>query len=811
MKKRIVGLLLCLVLAVAMLPLSAFGENTVISEVALSYGTDVSAAFNTSHVTYIVQKAFQDSAASATTGVYVSKDSCFLVTKDADGDFVGVDSDYDKNLEANTEYYLCFRIELNNDYVLTENVTYTLNGTPAACEHAEGSDYYFSLGKPSTQAPAAQSYVVKFVENNGSENIDRVIVEKDAKVTAPSVTYSGHNLVGWCTDESLENAFDIENTAITGNTTLYAEWQLCVDELNCVYDPAAVNLDANPDTAKTEGELKTAVSQTANVVSKTAEGKQDETALVYKNGEEFGDIGNGTAKVTDGREYWLKYKIEAKDGCTFAGKNNENPVKITVNGFEASAGSVNAQYADSGFIYVFVKLGTGSTNAHTHVFDTKYTTTDTMHWLECTDESCEVKKDGGAHTYPAGSNVCSVCGYEDKNMIADVKLTITKPVKGEKPAAVGITTTAAKSTEIEVEWFKATPEQKVGNNWNILGSEEQFAVGYYYMCRVKISHKEGFAFAKSVTNSVNGTARSNIEPTGAGEWIAIGTEFAPIQEIKSVTVTVDEPVYGAAPSTTPTIESDAADALTIKTGTWYKCPTAQYESGQKIWRELGENETFTEGYYYWYYVQLKPVSSSFVFADKVATSINGTSREQTMLDEWVGLNVTFSPIKLVKNISATITAPKYGKTPDTEVTTVENPDGSVNLISVYWYKIEKDLYAEGHAINYINRKEMAEGEKFTDGYYYMVDIIYEVAEGYQGTNTTTGTINNRTNTTVDYYAKSTDSDLPAGYILCTAFEPLKKPNTPSTGDNSRSTLWAALALASIAALGTVAYRKKRSK
>lgn len=71
-------------------------------------------------------------------------------------------------------------------------------------------------------------YTVTFHYNLGfEEDSSEASVEsgKTAADKVPNMIHSGYVFDGWCTDEELTQVFDIENTPVTSDITLYARWK----------------------------------------------------------------------------------------------------------------------------------------------------------------------------------------------------------------------------------------------------------------------------------------------------------------------------------------------------------------------------------------------------------------------------------------------------------------------------------------------------------------------------------------------------------------------------------------------------------
>ena len=74
-----------------------------------------------------------------------------------------------------------------------------------------------------------QTFTVTFDGNGGSwdgKELDPVVVEKDDKIAEPAKPAKEHyRFAGWFADLADENAFDFENTPITGDLVLHAKWE----------------------------------------------------------------------------------------------------------------------------------------------------------------------------------------------------------------------------------------------------------------------------------------------------------------------------------------------------------------------------------------------------------------------------------------------------------------------------------------------------------------------------------------------------------------------------------------------------------
>ena len=74
---------------------------------------------------------------------------------------------------------------------------------------------------------STNKYTVAFVTNGGSKVESQVVEENGFAQKPQDPTKQGFDFVGWTTGEGL---FDFENTPITKNTVLFAEWQQKEDD-----------------------------------------------------------------------------------------------------------------------------------------------------------------------------------------------------------------------------------------------------------------------------------------------------------------------------------------------------------------------------------------------------------------------------------------------------------------------------------------------------------------------------------------------------------------------------------------------------
>ncbi len=87
---------------------------------------------------------------------------------------------------------------------------------------------FTACGSDGSNTPKPVYYKVTFYLNEGFEEDFSVVSVESGRTAAdkvPMMINSGFTFDGWCSDEALTQDFDIENTPITANISLYARWK----------------------------------------------------------------------------------------------------------------------------------------------------------------------------------------------------------------------------------------------------------------------------------------------------------------------------------------------------------------------------------------------------------------------------------------------------------------------------------------------------------------------------------------------------------------------------------------------------------
>lgn len=200
--------------------------------------------------------------------------------------------------------------------------------------------------------------------------------------------------------------------------------------------------------------------------------------------------------------------------------------------------------------------------------------------------------------------------------------------------------------------------------------------------------------------------------------------------LSSVSVSgVVTPVVGQKPSATAV--SDEAGKYTVAKVAW-----SEYDKDFEHVKDLGANDTFREGYYYFVFVNLE-AKSSYTFEKDVAPTINGkTANKYTPSDagKKVQIYTHFEAKKEIKKVDLTVVNPVVGKTPTfAKVDTAEylsEKHGTVSNCSngVTW-------------TNQSNGINITVSNPFKDGTKYTVTYYLTAKDGYTFTSATAGTVN----------------------------------------------------------------------
>ncbi|WP_159640026.1 InlB B-repeat-containing protein [Erysipelothrix anatis] len=93
--------------------------------------------------------------------------------------------------------------------------------------------------------PVVETFDVTFNSNGGSAVSSQVGLSKGAKISKPlDPSRSGYTFKGWFVDEAMTTSWNFDMNTVTGNTTLYAKW-----DVNPVVETFDVTFDSNGGSA----------------------------------------------------------------------------------------------------------------------------------------------------------------------------------------------------------------------------------------------------------------------------------------------------------------------------------------------------------------------------------------------------------------------------------------------------------------------------------------------------------------------------------------------------------------------------------
>jgi hypothetical protein len=164
-------------------------------------------------------------------------------------------------------------------------------------------------------------------------------------------------------------------------------------------------------------------------------------------------------------------------------------------------------------------------------------------------------------------------------ILKKVALTVSEPVGGASPAKGTITSTGAYIHE--ETWYD--------DNGNKMSATDKFVKGKQYKYSVMAYPKEGYIITESTKGTINGN-KANITNAGTGTyvnddntgWLTFDYTFTAKNEVKTIAVTVPEPVAGAEITSNIGTIASTSEGATL-TGSWWADPNnTVYTSGGKF-------------------------------------------------------------------------------------------------------------------------------------------------------------------------------------------------------------------------------------
>lgn len=207
--------------------------------------------------------------------------------------------------------------------------------------------YFGSCGTDSSGANSSGPvfYTVTFHYNLGFEEDSSSASVESGKTAADKVPtmiiHSGYVLDGWCTDQELMHDFDIENTPVTSDISLYARWKREYDRawfLSKLGECAA--------NAARDGVMPTNVSYKAKINNASAENFSSE---IVNGGI---TVGNYAIRLSITAE-WFEKEFLTGEGITVTSELYE----VRTDGFSAFVRYVNDENEKHIYSFVIDKYG----------------------------------------------------------------------------------------------------------------------------------------------------------------------------------------------------------------------------------------------------------------------------------------------------------------------------------------------------------------------------------------------------------------------------------------------------------------------
>ena len=448
----------------------------------------------------------------------------------------------------------------------------------------------------------------------------------------------------------------------------------------------------------------------------------------------------------------------------------------------------------------------------------------------------------------------------DQQSIKRIDVTdITEPVKGANPdTTVSVATYASSDSEaykdsiktdgVTVTWYEISGKDKDHvtkadlTDTSKMTASDVFKLGKTYACEIKVQIDDSsFIVASDVSGKVNNaTSYSMNTSTTDGTEVPICQDegktavLYAVYELPAVTnvkVTTSLPCdnIGIVPMA-PYSVTFTGNASTSGDNyfAWYELTEAQYKAGTRttgtpMSLDDRTGDKFKSGKYYSLVINFVANGDS-VISDDITATVTGTTDTAFTIQEdkkSAVLTAVYAPSAVYK-VDVSVTDPKIGATADYKPTAKITTKGTASLAGAYWYKVAEDKDYNDRS-NWI---EMEKNEKFEKGYYYIFSALYSANSGYVMNKAATATVNNgkeNSDLTKLQMEGITGFDTEKLLVVTALFDPLKdEPVTPAdksdsaspkTGDSDSDLLglWTLLAIASLGAVRTVGYRRKKER
>ncbi|MCI5678963.1 MAG: S-layer homology domain-containing protein [Bacteroidales bacterium] len=335
--------------------------------------------------------------------------------------------------------------------------------------------------------------------------------------------------------------------------------------------------------------------------------------------------------------------------------------------------------------------------------------------------------------------------------VTDIYVDVDPPVIGETPdfdpdydAAIDgedLDTTDIIELKDGVKWYEYDEEN---GEWDVMAEDDVFKDGCSYRIDTAFEPKTPYYFTTDTEAYVN---NDDCELTFSSDnsTAYVSTTFGPLAPIPitDIRVTVDTPVIGDSPNFTPigygaaiddSKQYDEVNILKLKDGKvkWY-----EYDEENDQWDVMAESDTFKAGYYYRIDAEFDPHTGYYFTTDTTATvntyRHNGDRPVYDKDSTYAYVSCSFGPLSdeviEVKSIAAEVDTPVIGETPDYKPSFTSDPEDSVEVYGVKWYKTDKEN--PSHADVFENPDaEIGKDDEFKEDYYYVVVINFQAKYGY---------------------------------------------------------------------------------
>ena len=254
--------------------------------------------------------------------------------------------------------------------------------------------------------------------------------------------------------------------------------------------------------------------------------------------------------------------------------------------------------------------------------------------------------------------VTALAEGETLTPVTEIDVEIDAPVVGKQlQYSWSHSATPTSVTGTKVFWSRILKTNYTGGEsdvWEPVVGNPPCSEDYYYMlvCTVKIydRYKSSYTIPETIDATINGESCDvSVAEDGKSCTMTYMFEAMTIKPVESVSITVDEPVIGETPDQSFVVTGSPKGSVGEQPYSyWSKLPADQdpYDP-TKFWSEVGEDEVFTEGYYYLAVAAIQP-ESGFDFDQNTSFTGNGKEVDPYFVDPFDNsfyVGVLFGPLE----------------------------------------------------------------------------------------------------------------------------------------------------------------------